>query len=108
MDTLATGFTVLAVLAGVAFFLAGSVGVLRMPDTLSRIHPLAKADNLALGFIALGLLPQAGSLLAAAKILAVWALMQVASGAVAQLMGAVALAEPGRPGGTGSDGSPGR
>ena len=93
MDTIAAAFTVLAILAGLFFFLAGSVGVLRMPDTLSRIHPLAKADNLALGFIAIGLLPQAGSLLAGAKIIAIWALMQVGSGAVAQLMGMVARDE---------------
>lgn len=93
MDTIAAVFTVLAILAGLFFFLAGSVGVLRMPDTLSRIHPLAKADNLALGFIALGLLPQASSLLAGVKIVAIWALMQVGSGAVAQLMGMVARDE---------------
>lgn len=93
MDAFWTVFTVLAVLAGLFFFLAGSVGVLRMPDTLSRIHPLAKADNLALGFIAVGLLPQAGSLLVGAKILAIWALMQIGSGAVAQLMAMVARDE---------------
>ena len=52
-------FTVLAVSAGALFFLAGTVGLLRFPDSLSRLHALTKADNLGLGLVVLGLLPQA-------------------------------------------------
>jgi multicomponent Na+:H+ antiporter subunit G len=37
-----------AVLAGAFFFLAGTVGLLRFPDTLTRLHALTKADNLGL------------------------------------------------------------
>ncbi|MFZ4530353.1 MAG: monovalent cation/H(+) antiporter subunit G [Alsobacter sp.] len=85
--------TILALLASVFFFVAGSVGLVRMPDTLTRIHSLTKADNIALGFIVVALLPQVGSAADAAKIVAVWVLVQVSSGAVAQLMGEVALAE---------------
>jgi multicomponent Na+:H+ antiporter subunit G len=85
--------TILALLASVVFFVAGSVGLVRMPDTLTRIHSLTKADNIALGFIVIALLPQVGSVADAAKIVAVWVLVQVSSGAVAQLMGEVALAE---------------
>nr|WP_253447614.1 monovalent cation/H(+) antiporter subunit G [Natronospira proteinivora] len=40
---------------GCLFFLAGTVGVLRFPDTLSRLHALTKADNVGLGLICLGL-----------------------------------------------------
>ena len=50
--------TVIAVSAGALFFLAGTVGLLRFPDSLSRLHALTKADNLGLGLIVLGLLPQ--------------------------------------------------
>ncbi len=85
--------TILALLASVFFFVAGSVGLVRMPDTLTRIHSLTKADNIALGFIVVALLPQVGSVADAAKIVAVWVLVQVSSGAVAQLIGEVALAE---------------
>jgi len=42
-------------ITGCAFFLAGTVGLLRFPDTLSRLHALTKADNLGLGLICLGL-----------------------------------------------------
>src|SRR5499426_613844 len=57
-------FTVMAVSTGVFFFLAGSIGLLRFPDALSRLHALTKADNVGLGLVMLGLLPRAGGLLA--------------------------------------------
>jgi len=47
--------------AGMLFFLAGSIGVLRLPDLLSRLHALTKADNLGLGLVVLGLMLQADS-----------------------------------------------
>ena len=45
--------------------LAGTVGLLRFPDALTRLHALTKADNLGLGLIVLGLLPRADGLLGA-------------------------------------------
>ena len=57
-------FTLVAVVAGAFFFLAGTVGLLRFPDTLTRLHALTKADNLGLGLVVLGLLPQVDSVLA--------------------------------------------
>jgi multicomponent Na+:H+ antiporter subunit G len=79
-------FTLVAVAAGAGFFVAGSAGLLRFPDPLSRLHALAKADNPGLGLIVLGLLAQAESPLAAAKLAAVWALAQLAGTAVTQLL----------------------
>lgn len=79
-------FTVVAVGAGCFFFLAGTVGLLRFPDSLSRLHALTKADNLGLGLVVLGLLPQASSLLGALKLLAVWMLVQLSSATVAQVI----------------------
>jgi multicomponent Na+:H+ antiporter subunit G len=67
MSFLLDAFTVLAVSAGAFFFLAGSVGLLRFPDALSRLHALTKADNLGLGLVMLGLLPRAEGLLAGLK-----------------------------------------
>ena len=48
-------FTIIAVSLGAIFFLAGTVGLLRFPDTLTRLHALTKADNLGLGLVVLGL-----------------------------------------------------
>lgn len=40
---------------GCVFALTGSVGVLRMPDFYSRLHPAGKSDTLAQGAILIGL-----------------------------------------------------
>jgi multicomponent Na+:H+ antiporter subunit G len=90
MSVALDALTVVAVVAGAGFFLAGTVGLLRFPDPLCRLHALTKADNLGLGLVVLGLLPQAASGLAAAKLVAVWALAQLAGTAVTQLLAAAA------------------
>ena len=87
--------TVLAVSAGVFFFLAGTVGLLRFPDALSRLHALTKADNLGLGLVVLGLLPRADGALDALKLIVVWLLVLLAGGTVSQLLARVA--QRGRP-----------
>jgi multicomponent Na+:H+ antiporter subunit G len=78
--------TVLTVSAGAFFFMAGTVGLVRFPDTLSRVHALSKADNLGLGLVVLGLLLQAEGLLAALKLVAVWLLALLAGATVTQLI----------------------
>jgi multicomponent Na+:H+ antiporter subunit G len=88
--------TVLAVCAGAFFFLAGTVGLLRFPDALSRLHALAKADNLGLGLVVFGLLFQVEGPLAALKLIGVWLLALLAGAAVTQL-----IARTARPGGAG-------
>jgi multicomponent Na+:H+ antiporter subunit G len=86
MSILSDIFTVLAVTAGAFFFLAGTVGLLRFPDTFTRLHALTKADNLGLGLVVLGLLPQAGSLRDGFKLVCVWLLVLVAGATVSQLI----------------------
>ncbi|MCE2970667.1 MAG: monovalent cation/H(+) antiporter subunit G [Burkholderiales bacterium] len=86
-------WTYAAVGTGLLFFVAGTVGLLRLPDTLTRLHALTKADNLGLGLVVLGLLPQAAGVLAAVKLLAVWALVLLASATVSQLIGRAARRE---------------
>ena len=61
--SLADLFTIAAVSAGAVFFLAGTVGLLRFPDALTRLHALTKADNLGLGLVVLGLLPHVDGVL---------------------------------------------
>jgi multicomponent Na+:H+ antiporter subunit G len=83
-------FTLIAVSSGAFFFLAGTVGLLRFPDSLTRLHALTKADNLGLGLIVLGLLPRTDGLLSALKLIVVWLLVQLSSAMVAQLIARVA------------------
>lgn len=78
---------------GVLFFLAGSVGFLRFPDIFSRLHALTKADNLGLGFIALGVAFQAESWRQVALLALIWALVLLAAGTVSQLVARHALRE---------------
>ena len=80
------GLTIITICAGAFFFLAGSVGLLRFPDTLSRLHALTKADNLGLGLIVLGLLLQAAGWIAALKLVAIWFLALLAGAIVTQLI----------------------
>ena len=91
MSLVLNALTFLAVAAGGFFFLAGTVGLLRFPDALSRLHALTKADNLGLGLIVLGLMFQTGDPFAALKLVAVWLLTLLAGGTVTQLIARAAL-----------------
>lgn len=73
-------------LVGAAFFLAGTIGLLRFPDVYTRLHALAKVDNLGLGFTVLGLAVQAGSVAEAIKLLLVWLLALAAAATVSFLV----------------------
>lgn len=85
--------TYLLTALGLVFFVAGTVGLLRFPDTWSRLHALTKADNLGLGFIALGLVFQAGDWMTVAKLALIWALALLAAGTAAQLVARAALTD---------------
>lgn len=69
-------------IVGAFFYAAGTLGLLRFPDVYSRLHALAKADNLGLGFVLLGLALQAESIAAGLKLLLIWPLALAASAGV--------------------------
>jgi multicomponent Na+:H+ antiporter subunit G len=78
-------------LAGGAFFLAGTVGVVRFPDMYCRLHALAKVDNLGLGLVVLGLALRADSVTAVVKLSLIWLLALFASATVSYLIARRAL-----------------
>ncbi|MBN9260159.1 MAG: monovalent cation/H(+) antiporter subunit G [Hyphomicrobium sp.] len=86
MSSLLHAFTILAVSAGVVFFIAGTVGLVRFPDVPTRLHALTKADNVGLGLVVLGLLPYTGGLLGASKLVSVWLLTLLSGAIVTQLI----------------------
>jgi multicomponent Na+:H+ antiporter subunit G len=86
MNVLFDVWTWIAVSAGVIFFLAGTVGLLRFPDSLTRLHALTKADNLGLGLVVLGLLPQTSGILDALKLIAIWLLVLLSGASLSQLI----------------------
>jgi multicomponent Na+:H+ antiporter subunit G len=86
MSTLLDWLSRAAIVAGMVFYLAGTVGLLRFPDAYTRLHALTKADNLGLALVVLGLLFQVDSLLAGLKLVLVWLLVLLSSAVVAQLI----------------------
>lgn len=90
MTLLLNAFTVLALVAGLVFFVAGTAGLLRFPDASSRLHALTKADHLGLGLIVLGLLPQADSLVGGLRLVAIWALVMLSSAAAGPMLARLA------------------
>jgi multicomponent Na+:H+ antiporter subunit G len=85
------------IIAGLFFYLAGSIGLLRLPDLYSRLHALTKADNLGLGLLAAGLALQAQDLLSALKLLLIWLAVLAASAASAHLIARHARRQEARP-----------
>jgi multicomponent Na+:H+ antiporter subunit G len=86
MSAAIDALTIVAVSAGAFFFLAGTVGLLRFPDTLTRLHALTKADNLGLGLVVIGLLPRTTGAAGALKLVCVWLLVLLGSAAASQLI----------------------
>ena len=87
LDVVSAGLLIL----GGAFFLAGTVGLLRFPDVYTRLHALTKADNLGLGLVVAGLAVQAESWAAVGKLALIWLLVLVASAFACHLVARAAL-----------------
>lgn len=83
--------TVILLIAGGIFFLAGTVGLLRFPDVYSRLHALTKADNVGLGLLVVGLALQAESWTVVGKLLFIWFLVLLAGASVAHLVAREAM-----------------
>ena len=88
---------IISLSAGAAFFVAGTIGLLRFPDLYTRLHALTKADNVGLGLIVLGLAAQAGSIAAALKLVVIWMLVLLASSSASHLIARTALRNGIRP-----------
>lgn len=89
IDTLA----ILAIFFGLFFFLSGSIGLLRLPDIFSRLHALAKADNVGLALIALGVIMLEPVMINDIKIIFIWLLVMAASAVSSHLIARRALRE---------------
>lgn len=71
---------------GCAFYLAGTVGLLRFPDVYSRLHALTKADNLGLLLVSAGLAVLAASWRVALLLGSIWLLGLLAATVSAYLI----------------------
>ena len=89
LDWLAAGI----LCAGGFFYLAGTVGLLRFPDALSRLHALTKADNVGLLLVCVGLGLLAGNVRTAMLLLMIWLIALLAATVSAHLIARRALAD---------------
>lgn len=88
----ASWLSLVLLLGGVFFFVAGTVGLLRFPDVYTRLHALTKADNLGLGLVVLGLAVEAESVRAIVRLLLTWCLVLLANATSAHLVARTAAA----------------
>ncbi len=79
MPDLVAFISAVLIAAGAVFFIAGTVGLLRFPDTYCRLHALTKADGLGLALIALGIALTASSFGEVFRIALIWFFVAVAS-----------------------------
>ena len=70
------------ILIGSLFLLVGSVGLIRLRDSYSRLHALTKADMLGFGFVVLGVMFSVSSLGEALKLVIIWVFVVVYSSIV--------------------------
>jgi len=87
---------ILAIFSGLFFFLSGSIGLLRLPDLFSRLHALAKADNVGLALVALGAIILEPAVINDIKIVIIWLLVMAASAISSHLVARHALRENGK------------
>ncbi len=76
---------------GTLFVVVGTVGLLRFPDLATRLHAVAKADNVGLGLVVAALTLHAvagggGGWGVAAKLVLIWALALLATAANSHLL----------------------
>lgn len=84
----------LLLVVGGVFFLGGTIGLVRFPDTYARLHALTKADTLGLGFTVLGLAVLAGSLAVTAKLLFIWVVASLTSSTLCYLIAGAVRKRP--------------
>ena len=76
----------LFLLTGAAFFIAGTVGLLRFPDTYCRLHAVTKADTLGLGLVVTGMILHSDSLRISLLMLLIWLLVMISGATACQLL----------------------
>ena len=97
MEVIFNTLTVILLLTGCFFFLAGTVGLLRFPDLYCRLHALTKADTLGLGFVAAGVALQLGVWHEILLLVVLWLLVLGAAATICHLLASGALAHGVRP-----------
>ena len=84
---------ILIIFSGLFFFLSGSIGLVRLPDLFSRLHALAKADNVGLALVTLGVILLEPDPVNDIKLVSIWILVMASSTVSSHLIARHALRE---------------
>jgi multicomponent Na+:H+ antiporter subunit G len=90
MNGFTDAVTAVLLLSGAVFCALGSLGLLRFPDVLSRLHAATKAQTIGLMLILIGAAPHSGSVPAVASLLLVAVFQLFTAPVVALTVGAAA------------------
>ena len=85
------------IVSGSFFVLVGSVGLLRMPDVITRMHAASVIDTVGAGFLIAGMMLQAGATLITLKLLFIFVLFFVVSPVATHALAQAALHAEQRP-----------
>lgn len=90
IDIIFEGIITLLFVLGLFFFLVGSVGLIRLPDAISRLHATTKADTLGAGFILLAFILREGVSLLSLKLILIIVFVWITNPTGAHLIGKIA------------------
>ena len=62
----------LFIVLGLFFMIVGTIGILRMPDTLTRLHPAGMTDTMGAGFLLLGMCLQTSDWMVLVRLVVVY------------------------------------
>ena len=79
--------------AGLIFFCAGTLGLLRFPDLFCRLHALTKADNLGLALVAFGAAGLWATPAAVLKLALIWVLVALSAATAGHMIARLARRE---------------
>lgn len=79
VDKIFFAIETLCLVIGVGFFIVGTIAVFRFNDLYTRLHALAKIDNVGLGFITIGMIFHVDSFFTSLTLVFIWLLVLLSS-----------------------------
>ena len=92
MSLLVEGSSWILIVAGALFVVIGAVGLVRLPDFYTRLHPAGVTDTLGVGLLLAGMALQAGWSLVAVKLGLIFLFLMLTSPTASHATARAALA----------------
>lgn len=85
-----------AIVSGLFFMIVGTVGILRMPDILTRLHPAGMTDTMGAGLLLLGMAFQTSDWMVLVRLLFIYLFLLFTSPIASHALARAALVGLGR------------